>query len=138
MDSVAERKRGRDARPAPSPLKQRPRATRELSALKQEARRIEQEIRKHEKQTQDHPTSGNHMAEDAGEVFEEAKDIALVRHLEKMLDQVRAAIVRLEKGTYGICEVCGGEIGEERLQAIPYAATCVHCARSAQNGARAA
>lgn len=42
----------------------------------------------------------------------------------KMLDAVRRALQRIKDNTYGICQVCGSEIEEERLEAIPYADKC--------------
>ena len=39
-----------------------------------------------------------------------------------------AAIARLDDGTYGVCEACGGAIGDERLAALPAARTCIRCA----------
>lgn len=42
--------------------------------------------------------------------------------------QIEAALARLERGEFGRCERCGGEIGEARLRVRPMAATCVGCA----------
>jgi len=41
---------------------------------------------------------------------------------------IKAALARIEDGTYGICESCGEEIGEARLSAVPEATRCVDCA----------
>jgi len=41
---------------------------------------------------------------------------------------IGAALARLEEGTYGDCEACGGAIGEARLKVMPEAARCVACA----------
>lgn len=41
---------------------------------------------------------------------------------------IKAALARIEDGTYGICESCGEEIGEARLRAVPEATRCVDCA----------
>jgi RNA polymerase-binding transcription factor DksA len=41
---------------------------------------------------------------------------------------IGAALARLEEGTYGECEACGGSIGEARLEVMPEAARCVACA----------
>ena len=41
------------------------------------------------------------------------------------LDDVEAALRRLEEGTYGQCEACGGPIDEGRLAALPAARYCV-------------
>lgn len=70
---------------------------------------------------------GNHMADDATEAFEQAKDLALRQHTEQLLAQVTDALDRFRQGTYGLCEHCGAEIDPARLEALPYARTCLHC-----------
>jgi len=72
---------------------------------------------------------GNHMADDATEAFEQAKDLALRQNLERLLEEVEDALERFEEGTYGICEDCGQEIDTARLKAIPYARLCLECQR---------
>ena len=57
-------------------------------------------------------------------------EIAIAQNEELLWEQVQAAIQRIEAGTYGVCEECGKLIDEARLQAIPYAAHCIDCARS--------
>jgi DnaK suppressor protein len=47
---------------------------------------------------------------------------------EDILDQIEAAIQRIEDGSYGRCEECGAKIPKSRLDAIPYAAECERCA----------
>jgi RNA polymerase-binding transcription factor DksA len=42
-----------------------------------------------------------------------------------MLDEVRRARRLVAQGSYGICEVCGEPIPEERLEARPWATRCV-------------
>lgn len=70
---------------------------------------------------------GDHMADDATEVFEKEKDIGLEQTLRAHLRQVRHALERLEEGTYGTCEVCGQPIAKERLDAMPEATVCLSC-----------
>ena len=41
---------------------------------------------------------------------------------------VKQALARIDKGQYGICELCGDKISRERLQAIPHASMCIKCA----------
>ena len=41
---------------------------------------------------------------------------------------IEAALDRIRQGTYGVCAVCGEPIPEERLDAVPQAATCRDCA----------
>jgi DnaK suppressor protein len=50
------------------------------------------------------------------------------------LDQIEAAIRRIENGCYGECETCGVKIPKSRLEAIPYAAQCVRCASQQEEG----
>ena len=70
---------------------------------------------------------GNHMADDASEAFEQAKDLALRQNAERLLKQVEGALVRFKQGTYGLCEHCGDEIDPARLKALPYVTLCLHC-----------
>lgn len=44
------------------------------------------------------------------------------------LEDIDAALKRLDDGTYGVCTKCGGQIPPERLMVRPRAATCVPCA----------
>jgi nitroreductase/RNA polymerase-binding transcription factor DksA len=43
------------------------------------------------------------------------------------LDEVDSALIRLDAGSYGVCEMCGNFIGRDRLEAIPTAARCINC-----------
>jgi len=46
---------------------------------------------------------------------------------QKLLKKIEEAIDRIDKGEYGICEVCGEEIGIERLEARPVTTMCIAC-----------
>jgi len=70
---------------------------------------------------------GNHMADDATEAFEQAKDMALLQNAQRLLQQVRDALRRLEDGTYGKCESCHEPIDPARLEALPYLTLCLRC-----------
>lgn len=70
---------------------------------------------------------GNHMADDATEAFEQAKDLALRNNAEQLLAQVTDALIHFEAGTYGICEQCREEIDPARLKALPYVTHCLRC-----------
>ncbi|HEV3023160.1 MAG TPA: TraR/DksA C4-type zinc finger protein [Pirellulales bacterium] len=70
-----------------------------------------------------------HLADQAMEGID--KELALIRNEQELQQAVRAALARVEKGTYGLCESCGAEIGEERLVALPFAERCVACAEKA-------
>jgi len=85
--------------------------------------------------TRDNLGYGNHMADDATEAFEQAKDMALLRHLENILSEVNAALGKIDAGTYGACETCGRRIDEERLQVLPHARMCMDCQRKMPSSA---
>lgn len=70
---------------------------------------------------------GNHMADDASEAFEQAKDLALRQNAAQLLVKVSDALERFDEGTYGICEKCGSQIDPARLKALPYATLCLRC-----------
>jgi len=47
------------------------------------------------------------------------------------VDEIRAALARLDAGRYGACERCGDRISNERLAALPSTPICVRCAQGA-------
>jgi len=46
---------------------------------------------------------------------------------EEKLKEITEALERLNHARYGVCEACGAEISEKRLQVIPFAAYCLEC-----------
>ncbi len=45
----------------------------------------------------------------------------------KLKNKIEDAIARIEDGTFGLCEVCGEQIGSERLEARPVTTLCIDC-----------
>jgi DnaK suppressor protein len=45
----------------------------------------------------------------------------------KLIEKIKEALERIDNGSFGICEVCGREIGEERLRARPVTTLCIVC-----------
>lgn len=43
------------------------------------------------------------------------------------LAELDAALDRIAKGSYGMCQSCGGAVGRQRLRAIPEARFCIEC-----------
>lgn len=73
-----------------------------------------------------------HEPDDEGDMATRnfAKDLAVVT-LERErneLAEVEAALSRIQRGEYGICEICENPIREARLQALPWARLCIQCA----------
>jgi len=46
---------------------------------------------------------------------------------QKLLKKIDEAISRIDSGTYGVCESCGGEISYKRLEARPVTTLCIDC-----------
>jgi DnaK suppressor protein len=68
------------------------------------------------------------MAELGNDNFEQELTLRLLGSDKSVLDQVESAIARIEEGSYGRCDECGGKIPGPRLEAIPYATLCIQCA----------
>lgn len=49
------------------------------------------------------------------------------------LDQVEAALRKIDKGTYGVCESCRKPIAKARLEALPFARYCISCQSSSES-----
>jgi RNA polymerase-binding transcription factor DksA len=60
----------------------------------------------------------------ADEVEHFSENRAILTDLENRYNDVLAALSRIEKGTYGKCEISGEEIEADRLNADPAARTC--------------
>lgn len=45
----------------------------------------------------------------------------------RTIEEIDAALGRIDRGTYGVCTSCGAAIPEERLELRPFASTCVAC-----------
>jgi len=69
----------------------------------------------------------NHMAEDATEIFEQERNMALKRNLEDLLKATEIALAKIASGTYGLCEECGQPIDLARLEVKPAANYCIPC-----------
>ncbi|MEA2057247.1 MAG: TraR/DksA C4-type zinc finger protein [Actinomycetota bacterium] len=60
--------------------------------------------------------------------FEMEMDLSVEQNARELLEKVKHAQDRMEKGVYGICEVTGKPIPVMRLEALPYATTTVEAA----------
>ena len=82
----------------------------------------------------EHVGYGNHMADDATEAFEQARDFSVRTRLEDTLLEVEHALRKFEAGTYGVCESCGVQIDWARLEAKPEARLCIKCRQRSDFG----
>lgn len=69
-----------------------------------------------------------HLADLGTHDYEEEITLRLLKNEEQLIEEINAAVARLDQGTFGICEVCQQQIAKERLQALPYARSCAPCA----------
>ncbi|MEA2461318.1 MAG: DnaK suppressor protein [Actinomycetota bacterium] len=67
------------------------------------------------------------FADSAQATTERSELLALIEQLGATRSEVRAALKRLEDGTYGTCVRCGKDIPPGRLEAIPAASLCLEC-----------
>jgi len=51
----------------------------------------------------------------------------------KLIVKIKEALGRIENGTFGICEECGEDISEQRLNARPVTTLCIHCKKSQES-----
>jgi RNA polymerase-binding transcription factor DksA len=72
------------------------------------------------------------FADGAHTAAERGQAITIVRELRGSLTDVERALRKLDLGTYGTCERCGRPIGDDRLEAIPWARLCIACKQAAQ------
>jgi DnaK suppressor protein len=68
-----------------------------------------------------------HMAELASDASEKSLSFGRMESQAGELQEIKAALGRIEDGSFGSCEECQGRIPKERLKAISYARLCVKC-----------
>lgn len=100
-----------------------------LVALIEEREREMEEAKATETASERNPDPDS--ADAASMKFEYMKEMSLERNSMDLLEKVDHALVRVGSGEYGICESCGEAIPVARLEVLPYATTCVNCARKA-------
>jgi DnaK suppressor protein len=71
---------------------------------------------------------GKRVGDGTSEAVERISTTATARSIAASIDEIDIALDRFEKGRYGVCEVCGGPIPAERLEALPATSSCMKCA----------
>ena len=72
-------------------------------------------------ETGERPGVETHMADSGTELFLRERDQVLENNLDSILERCKRALKKIEEGTYGYSDDSGKFIGEERLDAVPYA-----------------
>jgi DnaK suppressor protein len=65
--------------------------------------------------------------EEATQSFELEKGLALEKQIKDNIAEIDYAFEKMNKGTYGRCDMCGKLINPARLEALPYANLCLSC-----------
>ncbi len=64
--------------------------------------------------------------------IERERDLLLSASARQVVEEIEEALVRMKRGTYGVCRYAGRKIPLERLEAIPWANVCVDCKARAE------
>jgi len=71
---------------------------------------------------------GKRIGDGTVEAISRLTDIGVGTSLEDGLARTERALAKLDDGTYGTCDACGGPIAPARLEAMPDSVLCVDCA----------
>jgi len=79
---------------------------------------------------EEHHGYDDETADVSTSTFEQELAVGLEIHRRALLREVEDALQRFEDGTYGVCEDCNEEIDPARLEALPWARTCLRCRKT--------
>lgn len=77
-----------------------------------------------------------HMADQGSDTMEREMAFTFASREGRYLHHLNEALDRIEDGTYGKCRSCNGDIGKERLEAVPHATQCIKCKNSEEKRKR--
>jgi RNA polymerase-binding transcription factor DksA len=80
----------------------------------------------------DNQTYSLHMSEQGSDAIEREKTFLHAQRTSDYLKKLEEALERIDRGTYGICVVCGGLIEKQRLAAVPITQKHVDCKNRTQ------
>lgn len=75
--------------------------------------------------------SSDTLDEKAHSVTDFDQEIAIEHNLELRLKEINETLTKIESGTYGVCDTCGQQIQQKRLEIKPAARFCIDCAKKA-------
>ena len=85
----------------------------------------------------DRPGFGKRAGDYVAQVVEDRTNNQLADALAATAASIRRALGLIDEGRFGRCESCGEPIAEDRLQAVPWALSCVMCQRAGEHGDKA-
>ncbi len=78
--------------------------------------------------------SVDHMADHGSDNYEQDFTLSRIESDGETIYSIKAAIERVDAGTFGSCDGCKEEIPKARLKALPYALRCVPCQEAHERG----
>ena len=107
------------------------------SRLEEDLARLEADIDQIDREERDSLSDASgenayrdHMADQGSATFERELDMTFEENERGALEDVRAALDRMQAETYGICARCAREIPSQRMEAVPTASLCITCKES--------
>jgi DnaK suppressor protein len=73
-------------------------------------------------------TFGKRIGDGTTEAVERLATTATAKSLAATIQDIDRALSKIDSGTYGVCDRCGGEISPARLEARPASSVCITCA----------
>ncbi len=73
---------------------------------------------------------GKRIGDGTTEAISRLTEIGVGTSLEEGLARTDRELAKIDEGTYGQCDGCGGPIAPARLEAMPHSVLCVQCAAS--------
>jgi DnaK suppressor protein len=108
-------------------------------ALEARAAELREELRRLTERPPEAPAPvsfGKRVGDGTTEAVDRINTTAAARAIAAALAEVDRAIEKVAEGNYGTCDACGGAVGAERLEAVPWATLCVACAGSRSRSSR--
>ena len=121
----------------------------ELEQFRRMLRMIQARVRGDVKQMEEEALAGlngdhvstTHSAEHGSDAWIQDFSLSMVEKDGEALNEISAALQRIDGGTFGICEMCSeagkpasrAKIPKGRLKALPYARNCVECERKRED-----
>jgi DnaK suppressor protein len=84
------------------------------------------------------PGFGKRAGDYVAQVVEDRTNNQLADALAVTAASIRRALTLVDEGRFGRCESCGVPIAEDRLQAVPWALSCMRCQAAGEQGDRSA
>jgi RNA polymerase-binding protein DksA len=85
-------------------------------------------------ETEETTYQDNHLGDIATATFDREMASTLEENSTHVLTEIDGALARIDEGTFGICLRCGEPIGQERLEALPWATLCIDDKRKQERG----